>query len=66
VTPDWNPQVEEQAIARCHRLGQAKEVHVFRFVMECFDAEDRTVNIEMYSESVQKDKREIEQKTLSC
>ena len=66
VTPDWNPQVEEQAIARCHRLGQAKEVHVFRFVMECFDAEDRTVNIEMYSESVQKDKREIEQKTMSC
>jgi SNF2 family DNA or RNA helicase len=66
VTPDWNPQVEEQAIARCHRLGQVKEVHVFRFVMECFDEEDRTVNIEMYSESVQKDKREIEQKTMTC
>jgi SNF2 family DNA or RNA helicase len=31
--PHFNPAVEEQAIARCWRIGQQKEVHVFRFIM---------------------------------
>ena len=61
VTPDWNPQAEEQAIARCHRIGQKKEVFVFRFVMGSFDEENTTSNIELYSESVQKRKRDIAQ-----
>ncbi|ETO14776.1 chromodomain-helicase-DNA-binding protein, partial [Reticulomyxa filosa] len=29
---DWNPQQDLQAQARCHRIGQMKEVKVFRFV----------------------------------
>jgi SNF2 family DNA or RNA helicase len=33
VTPHWNPAVEEQAIGRCHRMGQERQVRVFRFVM---------------------------------
>jgi len=28
--PDWNPQNDLQAMARCHRIGQTKPVHVFR------------------------------------
>jgi len=64
VTPDWNPKIEEQAIARCHRLGQKKEVHVFRYIMNGFDDEGRTRNVEMYSETVQEEKREIEQKIM--
>ena len=60
VTPDWNPQTEEQAIARCHRIGQKKDVHVFRFVMDSFDEDNTSSNIEMYSESVQERKRDIE------
>lgn len=38
VTPHWNPFVEQQAIARCHRFGQQKHVHVYRFFMDpyCF------------------------------
>ncbi len=60
VTPEWNPQTEEQAIARCHRIGQKKDVHVFRFVMDSFDKDKKISNIEMYSEKVQEKKREIE------
>ena len=37
VSPHWNPSVEEQAIARCHRIGQKKEVTVFRFIMTGFN-----------------------------
>tara|TARA_B110000285_G_scaffold233869_1_gene308984 strand:+ start:683 stop:2275 length:1593 start_codon:yes stop_codon:yes gene_type:complete len=34
VGPTWNPAVEDQAIARCHRQGQTKQVNVFHFIME--------------------------------
>ena len=64
VTPDWNPQTEQQAIARCHRIGQTKKVEVFRFVMSPYHEEGS--NIEMYSEEVQTIKREIEKKICSC
>jgi SNF2 family DNA or RNA helicase len=33
VSPHWNPSIEEQAIARCHRLGQQKTVLIYRFYM---------------------------------
>jgi SNF2 family DNA or RNA helicase len=33
VTPHWNPAVEDQAVARAHRIGQTKDVEVFRFYM---------------------------------
>ena len=29
---DWNPQNDIQATARCHRIGQKKEVKAYRFV----------------------------------
>ena len=32
-SPDFNPATEQQAIARCWRIGQKKPVHVFRFIM---------------------------------
>ena len=32
TTPHWNPSVEDQAIARAHRIGQEMEVDVYRFV----------------------------------
>ncbi len=34
VDPWWNPAVEEQAIARAHRLGQQRQVFVYKLVIE--------------------------------
>ena len=36
VSPHWNPCVEDQAIARCYRMGQTSQVRVFRFYMTDF------------------------------
>lgn len=38
VSPSWNPMLEEQAIARCHRIGQVKPVLVNHFIMNGFDS----------------------------
>ena len=32
--PQWKPSIEEQAIARCHRMGQVRRVHVHRLLAE--------------------------------
>jgi SNF2 family DNA or RNA helicase len=40
VSPHWNPAVEDQAVARCHRFGQLNDVHVFRFCMDKIDVVD--------------------------
>jgi SNF2 family DNA or RNA helicase len=32
IDPWWNPAVEEQAINRTHRIGQDKNVMVYRFI----------------------------------
>lgn len=34
VEPQWKPSIEEQAIARCHRMGQVRPVQVFRLIAE--------------------------------
>lgn len=31
---DWNPQMDLQAMDRAHRIGQLKQVKVFRFITE--------------------------------
>lgn len=30
--PSWNPAEDSQAVDRCYRIGQKKEVSVFRFI----------------------------------
>lgn len=63
VSPHWNPAVEDQAIARCHRIGQSKPVFVHRFEMDSFIKDDNqqsnTMTIENYTTSVQQVKRDI-------
>ncbi|CAK9099566.1 unnamed protein product [Durusdinium trenchii] len=34
MDPWWNPAAEQQAMQRCHRLGQSRPVYVHRFVSE--------------------------------
>ena len=64
ISPHWNPAVEDQAIARCHRIGQTKPVYVQRFEMCPFDADDdddgsdiSTFTIDKYVDFVQYSKR---------
>ena len=63
VSPHWNPAIEDQAVARCHRIGQKKQVQVYRFEMSKFVKEDgqelETKTIDEYVSSVQNQKREI-------
>ena len=58
ISPHWNPAIEDQAIARCHRIGQTKHVYVQRFEMcKFFDENSRT--IDNYVNEVQERKRII-------
>jgi len=65
VSPHWNPAIEDQAVARCHRIGQIKPVNVFRFYMESFDStiddtsSSTLLTLDNYISLVQEDKREI-------
>jgi SNF2 family DNA or RNA helicase len=66
VSPHWNPSIEEQAVARCHRIGQQEQVEVFRFIMDDFsnaqgdgsrDEDDNEITLEKYICQVQDVKR---------
>jgi SNF2 family DNA or RNA helicase len=60
ISPHWNPAVEDQAIARCHRIGQTKPVYVERFEMCSFAAQEEEVTtktIDKYVNDVQEGKR---------
>lgn len=62
ISPHWNPAVEDQAIARCHRIGQTKTVFVQRFEMDNFIQDDQEIvtrNVENYVEALQENKRAI-------
>jgi len=68
ISPHWNPAIEDQAIARCHRIGQTKQVYVERFEMRSFiPDEDQKIDsrtIDNYVGSVQDRKRIIASEIL--
>jgi len=72
VSPHWNPAVEDQAIARCHRIGQKNIVSVFKFQMSGFVSEQidekgnkiDTLTIDKYVNCVQDSKREMSNKLI--
>jgi SNF2 family DNA or RNA helicase len=63
VSPHWNPCVEDQAIARCHRIGQTKPVDVFKFEMSGFTKDPKSeyapITLEKYVNKIQNVKRDI-------
>jgi SNF2 family DNA or RNA helicase len=71
ISPHWNPAVEDQAIARCHRIGQTKPVYVQRFEMCPFVAAEEdesdisTLTIDKYVGFVQQDKRFIAKEIIA-
>lgn len=68
ISPHWNPAVEDQAIARCHRIGQTKPVYVQRFEMCSFvpdEEEISTKTIDKYVNDVQEGKRIVASEILS-
>jgi len=48
---DWNPAMDKQAQDRCHRIGQTKTVHIYRFITL------NTIEENIFKKSLQK--REI-------
>lgn len=68
ISPHWNPAVEDQAIARCHRIGQTKSVYVNRFEMCSFAPDDEydiyTKTIDKYVNDIQEDKRIVASEIL--
>jgi SNF2 family DNA or RNA helicase len=68
ISPHWNPAVEDQAIARCHRIGQTKPVYVQRFEMCPFIAEEEDIStqtIDKYVDNVQETKRFIAKEIIA-
>jgi len=57
VSPNWNPAIQDQAIARCHRIGQTKDVQVFHYMMDSFDEDNTLITMDKYIDLVQEDKR---------
>jgi SNF2 family DNA or RNA helicase len=57
TSPWWNPALEDQAIARSHRIGQNQKVEVFRFAMENFGGQ--SVSLDQYCMRVQEKKRQL-------
>ena len=66
ASPHWNPAVEDQAVARCHRIGQENEINVFRFEMGSFEDDDETRTLDEYCSNVQNTKRQIAKEIMNA
>jgi hypothetical protein len=50
MEPSWNPTVEDQALARIHRMGQTKETRTVRFFIKGSLEEVRSPRFSRYSQ----------------
>ncbi len=51
IDPWWNPFVEQQAIDRTHRIGQTKNVVVYKFITKD-SIEEKMMNLQKYKLSL--------------
>lgn len=65
VSPHWNPYIEDQAVGRCHRIGQKKTVFVWRFEMNHFDLDVSLKNLDKHVNDIQNCKRDVVNKIIS-
>ena len=65
VTPHWNPYIEDQSIARCHRIGQRQNVIVHIFTMTPFvDPEDNGCNTDQEDDNEHNDEHNDEHNNI--
>ena len=55
VSPHWNPAIDDQAIARAHRIGQTIPVHVYRFLM--LPHSSHSISLDAHAALIQQRKR---------
>ena len=58
ISPHWNPAIEDQAVARCHRIGQTKPVYVERFEMANFPCSSSSSSLPSSSDNNNNNKEE--------
>ena len=62
TSPHWNPAVEDQAIARAHRIGQEDKVIVYKYVTVFGDkaeGDEDSTSLDQYCLTIQEKKREL-------
>eukprot|EP00796_Vickermania_ingenoplastis_P010759 gene10759-7487_t len=50
LDPSWNPAVDNQAVDRVHRIGQTRDVHVFRLVT-CGTVEEKIYRNQIFKQT---------------
>jgi SNF2 family DNA or RNA helicase len=60
VSPHWNPCVEDQAVARCHRIGQIKPTYVFKFEMTGFKDQKNQIKNDDEEQKEEKPEQSLE------
>ena len=58
TSPHWNPSVEDQALARVHRIGQKKDITVYKFIMNRVNG--NCPSFDAYCNEVQNMKRQVQ------
>ena len=71
ISPYWTPFIEEQAIARCHRIGQQNIIHVYYFIMQKFitetesESESETKTSSIYNDNIENHILSLHQKKIN-
>lgn len=62
-TPDWNPANENQAIGRINRIGQTRQVRVWRYYLN--EVHNASLNIDSFMKQKKDEKSALEEQYVS-